>query len=101
MTTQGDTRAKSSPELRSVIQDLSPSAKLVAIILEHEGTLSQQEIAAESLLPERTVRLGLDQLQEVDVVEARTSLQDARKRLYTLTVEPTSENNQQQTAKKN
>lgn len=101
MTTQGDTRAKSSTELRNVIQDLSPSAKLVAIILEHEGTLSQQEIAAESLLPERTVRLGLDQLQEVDVVEARTSLQDARKRLYTLTVEPTSENNQQQTAKKN
>ncbi len=88
MVTRGDTQAESSIELRDAIQDLPPSAKLVAIILEHEGTLSQQEIAAESLLPERTVRLGLEQLQKVDVVEARTSLQDARKRLYTLNEEP-------------
>ena len=90
MVTQGDAQAESSIELRDAIQDLPPSAKLVAIILEHEGTLSQQEIAAESLLPERTVRLGLEQLQKVDVVEARTSLQDARKRLYTLSEESTA-----------
>lgn len=88
MVTRGDTQTESSIELRDAIQDLPPSAKLVAIILEHEGTLSQQEIAAESLLPERTVRLGLEQLQKVDVVEARASLQDARKRLYTLNEEP-------------
>jgi len=90
MVTREDTQAESSIELRDAIQDLPPSAKLVAIILEHEVTLSQQEIAAESLLPERTVRLGLEQLQEVDVVEARTSLQDARKRLYTLSEESTA-----------
>lgn len=90
MVTQGDAQAESSIELRDAIQDLPPSAKLVAIIIEHEGTLSQQEIAAESLLPERTVRLGLEQLQKVDVVEARTSLQDARKRLYTLNEESTA-----------
>ena len=91
MTTQGDHQTESSTELRDAILDVPPSAKLVALVLRHEGTLSQQEIAAESLLPERTVRLGLEQLQEVDIVESRTSLQDARKRLYALTVESTSE----------
>ncbi len=94
MTTRGDTRAESSTELRDSIQDLPPSAKLVALVLEHNGTLTQQELAAESLLPERTVRLGLEQLQQVDVVEARTSLQDARKRLYSLSLESTTETDQ-------
>lgn len=79
MTTQGDIRSESSTEFRDAIQDLPPSAKLVAIDLKHEGTLSQQEIAVESLLPERTVRSGLDQLQKVDVVQAAISLRDARK----------------------
>src|SRR6056297_1609519 len=91
MTTQGELRTESSTELRDAIQDLPPSAKLVAIVLEHNGTLTQQELTVESLLPERTVRLGLKELQEVDVVESRTSLQDARKRLYTLSMESTSE----------
>ena len=91
MTTQGEPRTESSTELRDAIQDLPPSAKLVAIVLEHNGTLTQRELATESLLPERTVRLGLDKLQEVGVVESRASLQDARKRLYTLSVESTSE----------
>jgi len=90
MVTRGDTQAESSTELRDAIQDLPPSAKLVAIILEHKGTLSQEEIAAESLLPERTDRLGLEELQQVDVIESRTSLQDARKRLYTLSEESTA-----------
>jgi len=91
MTAQGEPRTESSTELRDAIQDLPPSAKLVAIVLEHNGTLTQRELATESLLPERTVRLGLDKLQEVGVVESRASLQDARKRLYTLSVESTSE----------
>ena len=68
MTTQGEPRTESSTELRDAVQDLPPSAKLVAIVLEHNGTLTQRELAAESLLPERTVRLGLEELQEVDVV---------------------------------
>ena len=89
MTTRGDAGEESSRELRDSVQDLPPSAKLVALVLEHNGTLSQQELAAESLLPERTVRLGLEELQQVDVVESRTSLRDARKRLYSLSLEST------------
>ena len=94
MTTQGDTGEESSRELRDSVQDLPPSAKLVAIVLEHNGILSQQELAAESLLSERTVRLGLEKLQQVDVVDSRTSLRDARKRLYSLSVESTTETDQ-------
>jgi hypothetical protein len=71
-----------------------PSAKLVAIVLKHNGTLSQRGITAESLLPERTVRLGLDKLQTVEVVDVRTSLRDARKRHYTLSLESTAETGQ-------
>ena len=87
MTTREDTQS----ELRDAIQDLPPSAKLVALVLEHNGTLNQQELATESLLPERTVRLGLEQLQQVDVVESTTSLRDARKRLYSITLNSTAE----------
>jgi len=94
MTTRGDSGEESSRELRDSIQDLPPSAKLVALVLEHDGTLSQQELATESLLPERTVRLGIEKLQRVDVVESRTSLRDARKRLYSLSVESTAETDQ-------
>ena len=94
MTTRGDAGEESSRELRDSVQDLPPSAKLVAIVLEHNGILSQQELAAESLLPERTVRLGIEKLQQVDVVESRTSLRDARKRLYSLSLESTAETDQ-------
>ena len=99
MTAQRDIRSESSTELRDAIQELPPSAKLVAIILNHEGTLSQQEISVESLLPERTVRSGLDELQKVDVVQSAISLRDARKRLYSLSLESTAETDQSQAAK--
>jgi len=84
MTSEEELSAESSPEFRDVIRDLPPSAKLVVLVLEHSGTLSQREIAEESLLPKRTVRLGLEKLQALNIVESRTSLRDARKRLYTL-----------------
>ena len=93
MTAQGDSRLESSTQLRNEVRDLPPSAKLVAVVLEHNGTLTQRELAAESLLPERTVRLGLEKLQQADVIESRTSLQDARKRLYSLSLESTAESN--------
>jgi len=79
MTARGDNRPESSTELRERIRYHPPSVKLTAIVLKHNGTLTQRELAGESLLPERTARLGLEKLQQVDVVEPRTSLQDARK----------------------
>jgi DNA-binding MarR family transcriptional regulator len=67
------------------LEDLPPSAKLVAKVLEYNDTLSQSELAEETLLPDRTVRYALTRLEDHDVVESRFSFSDARKRLYTLT----------------
>jgi DNA-binding MarR family transcriptional regulator len=69
------------------VRDLPPSAKLVAKVLEYNETLTQSQIAEETLLPARTVRYALNRLEEQDVVESRFSFSDARKRLYSLAIE--------------
>ena len=66
------------------LQELPPSAKLVAKVLEYNDTLTQTQLAEETLLPARTVRYALTRLEEVGVVESRFSFVDARKRVYTL-----------------
>ncbi|WP_435069375.1 MarR family transcriptional regulator [Haloplanus sp. C73] len=68
------------------VRDLPPSAKLVAKVLDYNDTLSQSQLAEETLLPPRTVRYALTRLEEVGVVESRFSFSDARKRLYSLKV---------------
>ncbi|MEZ3114437.1 winged helix-turn-helix transcriptional regulator [Halobaculum sp. MBLA0147] len=68
------------------VAELPPSAKLVAKVLEYEDTLSQSQIAEETLLPPRTVRYALSRLEDADAVESRFSFADARKRLYTLSL---------------
>ena len=69
------------------VEELPPSAKLVAKVLEYNGTLTQSELAEETLLPPRTVRYALTRLEDADVVDSRFSFSDARKRLYTLAIE--------------
>lgn len=66
------------------VRDLPPSAKLVAKVLDYEDTLSQSQLADETLLPPRTVRYALTRLEEEGVVVSRFSFSDARKRLYRL-----------------
>ncbi|AZQ13491.1 helix-turn-helix domain-containing protein [Halorubrum sp. PV6] len=70
----------------SDVRDLPPSAKLVAKVLDYNDTLTQSELAEETLLPPRTVRYALSRLEEENAVDARFSFADARKRLYTLSV---------------
>ncbi|MFB6164063.1 MAG: MarR family transcriptional regulator [Haloarculaceae archaeon] len=72
------------------VRELPPSAKLVAKTLEYNDTLTQSQLADETLLPPRTVRYALNRLEEVDVVESRFSFSDARKRIYTLTIDDRS-----------
>lgn len=69
---------------KEALRELPPSAKLVAKVLEYRGTLTQSELAEETLLPPRTVRYALTRLDEEDVVESRFSFTDARKRIYSL-----------------
>ncbi|ELY61587.1 MarR family transcriptional regulator [Natronolimnohabitans innermongolicus] len=68
------------------VRDLPPSAKLVAKVLEYNDTMTQQQIADETLLPARTVRYGLNRLEEENVIDSRFSFSDARKRLYSLEI---------------
>jgi len=76
---------ESSPDDRETLQDLPPSAKLVAKVLEYNDSLTQSQLAEETLLPPRTVRYALTRLEDAEVVESRFSFADARKRIYTLT----------------
>ena len=68
------------------VADLPPSAKLVAKVLEHNERLTQSQLAAETMLPSRTVRYAVTRLEEVDAVESRFSFTDARKRVYALDI---------------
>ena len=70
----------------SAVREMPPSAKLVAKVLDYNETLTQSELAEETLLPPRTVRYALSRLEEEDAVDSRFSFTDARKRLYTLAV---------------
>ncbi len=69
------------------IRDLPPSAKLVAKALEYNERLTQSQLAEETLLPPRTVRYALSRLEDHDAVDSRFSFTDARKRVYTLSLE--------------
>ncbi|EMA28758.1 MarR family transcriptional regulator [Haloarcula japonica] len=69
------------------VRDLPPSAKLVAKVLEYNDTLTQSQLADETLLPPRTVRYALSRLEDVGVIDSRFSFADARKRIYTLRIE--------------
>ena len=67
------------------VVDMPPSAKLVYKVLEYEdGTLTQQQIADETLLPKRTVRFALSRLNDENVVDGRVSFRDARQSVYSL-----------------
>lgn len=71
------------------VQDLPPSAKLVAKTLEYEGDLTQSQLAESTLLPARTVRYALAELEENGIVSSRISFRDARQRIYSLDVQET------------
>ncbi len=77
--------------LRSQLESLPPSAKLVYKTLQYEGPLTQGQLAAESLLPPRTVRYALSTLEDEDVVVEELYIQDARKRLYSLSSDESTE----------
>lgn len=75
-------------DVEETFEDLPPSAKFVAKVLEYEGTLTQTQLAEETWLPGRTVRYALTRLQEMGLVEERNHLRDARRKLYELVEEP-------------
>jgi len=65
---------------------MPPSAKLILKTLEYEGALSQKDLSARTMLPERTIRLSLSHLISQGYVKKKTSLRDARQRIYELKI---------------
>jgi len=86
MGTQTAAAEEMTEDRWAAVRDLPPSAKLVAKVLDYNDTLTQSELAEETLLPPRTVRYALSRLEDADVVESRFSFSDARKRLYSLRI---------------
>jgi NAD+ kinase len=73
-------------KLAEDLLSMPPSAKLVLKTLEYEGALSQKDLSARTMLPERTVRLSLSHLLARGFVNRKTSLRDARKKIYELRI---------------
>ena len=67
------------------LADLPPSAKLVFVVLDHEGTLTQKQLVEETRLSARTVRYALNRLTEINAISEQMNLKDARQTLYTTT----------------
>ncbi len=65
---------------------IPPSAKLILKTLEYEGALSQKDLVTKTMLPERTIRLSLSHLINQGYVKRKTSLRDARQRIYELKI---------------
>lgn len=65
--------------------DLTPSAKLVYVLLQRESPLTQSELVERTQLSARTVRNGLEQLERADLASKDVCLRDARKRVYSST----------------
>ena len=70
---------------RTELTDLPPSSKLVLLVLEADGPLTQRELAAETRLPQRTVRLAAHRLVEKGLVDRRPYFPDARQSIYSIT----------------
>jgi DNA-binding MarR family transcriptional regulator len=66
------------------LEDLPPSAKFVLWVLEDEGELTQKELCEKITLPARTVRWALARLEDEEIIESRTYLQDARQDVYSI-----------------
>jgi DNA-binding MarR family transcriptional regulator len=85
-TTEALDSEESSEDSWDQVREMPPSAKLVAKVLQYNDTLTQSQLAEETLLPPRTVRYALSRLEDADAIETQISFTDARKRLYTLAI---------------
>ncbi|MFT4946643.1 MAG: DNA-binding MarR family transcriptional regulator [Natronomonas sp.] len=84
---------QSCSEKATALSEMPPSAKLVVKTLEHEGELTQPQLAEQTLLAGRTVRSALSDLEAAGLVDSRSSVVDARKTLYSLATEAERQRN--------
>ena len=85
-TAGGEPTTQKGADRWTAVRELPPSSKLVAKTLDHHDSLTQSELAEETLLSTRTVREAVSRLEDADAVDSRVSFRDARKQLYSLTI---------------
>jgi NAD+ kinase len=73
-------------KLAEDLLSMPPSSKLILKTLEYDGAMSQKDLSIRTMLPERTVRLSLSHLLNRGYVKKKTSLRDARQRIYELRI---------------
>jgi NAD+ kinase len=69
-------------KLAEDLLNMPPSSKLLLKTLEYEGSMTQRDLAAKTLLPDRTVRLALRHLLDKGYVKKKISIRDARQKIY-------------------
>lgn len=82
-------KLSSKPSVRETLRekwgeslDMPPSAKFLLKMLRLKGPMSVRELAEETMLPERTVRRALSELQRRGLVRRIVNLRDARRFFY-------------------
>lgn len=78
-------RHEPRPIDEETLRGFPPSSKLVLTVLDVEGPLTQKELAAETRLPQRTVRQATSRLEGRGIIERRVYVPDARQSRYALT----------------
>lgn len=77
-----------SPESANVdddaVRSLPPSSKLVLMVLDEEGPLTQRQLTRHTRLAQRTVRGAASRLVDLGIVEERPHFPDARQTAYRL-----------------
>lgn len=75
-------------EACETVREMAPAPTLVFKALEYgQEPMTKQDLTEETLLPDRTVRYALNQLDEEKLVYGEFVLHDARKRKYGLNVD--------------
>ena len=85
-TAGGEPTTQNGADRWTAVRELPPSSKLVAKTLDHHDSLTQSELAEETLLSTRTVREAVSRLEDAGAVDSRVSFRDARKQLYSLSI---------------
>ena len=77
-------------ETDTTLRDLPPSSKFIHKTLEDAGPMTLKALSEETLLSSRTVRYGLDQLEEAGLVDSSPALHDGRQTCYRLSTAGTA-----------
>ncbi|MDQ2052273.1 rhodanese-like domain-containing protein [Natronolimnohabitans sp. A-GB9] len=75
----------------AALEDLPPSSKFIYKTLDDEGPMTLKALTEETLLSSRTVRYGLDQLDDVGLIDSSPALHDGRQTCYRLAGEACGE----------